>query len=603
MRAPKVEDIGAAASVLAGGARACKDLLGMVALDRASPALPLRFQEIARATPDRPFLLHRDHRVTYGRANEIVNAHALAYRGLGLRRGDVVALLMENRPEYYWHFLGLAKLGVVVALVNTHAKASALAHAIRIANPRRIVVGSELWASLGPLRVTLAEMAPGAVDVDVDPDSPDAAAQAGGLPVWQERLPPPTLRDPPETSLLVLDDVCAYMYTSGTTGAPKAALVKHRRIGLAANLWAGLVWRCRPGDVVYVPLPLYHANGMILGTGSAIAAGATIALARKFSARGFWNDCRRYGATCSLYIGELCRYLMNAPPTAGDRDHSVRVFSGNGLRPDIWEAFQRRFGIPRVVEFYASTEGNVLTINFGNVTGSVGKLPPGRVLARWDEEAQRFSRDARGHLIKCKPGEPGILLGKIDGLIAFDGYRDEKATEGKIVRDAFAPGDAWFNTGDLLRQNWKRDLFFVDRLGDTFRWKGENVSTFEVQEQLSTWSGVDEVNVYGVQVSGTEGRAGMAALVLRGEGAFDAHAFKRHIDAILPPYARPLFVRVQRKMQTTGTFKLQKADLQREGFDPAAVGDPLYFRHPRTDEYVLLDQLVYAEIAGGSLRL
>jgi acyl-CoA synthetase (AMP-forming)/AMP-acid ligase II len=397
--------------------------------------------------------------------------------------------------------------------------------------------------------------------------------------------------------------VAAYIYTSGTTGMPKAALIKHERFYRAGAAWTSLALDYRPSDVMYNCLPLYHSNGLLLAVGSVVTAGVTLVLARKFSRRHFWDEIRRYDATAFIYIGELCRYLLNSEPSPRDREHRVRVITGNGLRPSLWVEFQRRFGIERVSEFYAATEGNCITVNLFDRTGSVGPKLPGMVLARWNEAEQDFVRDERGFLIKAKLGEPGILLGRISRRRNFEGYSDERETERKVIRGAFVPGDAYFNTGDLLREDFTKHLYFVDRVGDTFRWKGENVSTGEVEAQIAQWPKVAEVNAYGVQVPGTEGRAGMVALVLRAGEPFEVEEFKRHVDAQLPAFARPLFVRLQRALAITATFKLKKVDLQREGFDPNATEDPIYVLHPAHDAYVRLDDALHRELLTGQLRL
>jgi acyl-CoA synthetase (AMP-forming)/AMP-acid ligase II len=358
----------------------------------------------------------------------------------------------------------------------------------------------------------------------------------------------------------------------------------------------------RGDDVIYNCLPLYHTNGIGVCTGSVISYGATMALSRKFSASRFWDDIRRYEATGFIYIGELCRYLMNQPERDDDKQHRVRAMVGNGLRSDIWQPFTQRFGIERVGEFYGSTEGNIGSLNLDNTVGSVGRLLFGGVLAKWDEQKDDFVRGPNGFLVKCKPGEPGLLLGKITNRARFDGYQDEQATNKKIVRDAIKKGDAWFNTGDLLRMDKQRRLFFMDRMGDTFRWKGENVSTFEVQEQVSSWPPAAEVNAYGVQIPGTEGRAGMIAMVLK-HSDFDGESFRDHVDSSLPAYARPLFVRVREKMETTGTFKLKKGELTNEGFDPCRVRDPIYFRDPAKNAYVPLTPELFEQLKNGKLRL
>jgi acyl-CoA synthetase (AMP-forming)/AMP-acid ligase II len=559
--------------------------------------LAWQLQRHAQRQPDQLLLRYAERSYTYAQANALVNRHAHAYRELGIGRGDVVALMLENRPEYLWHLLGLHKLGAVAGLLNTQLRGDVLAHAVRVCQPKRVVIGSELWPAFAEARAALA-LERDTVHVDDDPDHP-CDAQVPSLSALAARAGE---GDPQVSNEPRLRDLAAYIYTSGTTGLPKAALIKHERLYRAGAAWSAVL-DYRPGDVMYNCLPLYHSNGLALATGSVITAGAGMVLARKFSSRRFWDEIRQHGATAFIYIGELCRYLLNAEPTPRDREHRVRVVTGNGLRPALWPEFQRRFGIARVAEFYGATEGNHVTVNFLNRVGSVGPMLPGMVLARWDEAGQEFLRDGRGFLIEAGVGEPGILLGRIGRLHAFEGYRDEQATEQKIIRNAFRPGDAYFNTGDLLRLDLLRHLYFVDRIGDTFRWKGENVSTGELEAQISKWPEAAEVNAYGVEIPGTEGRAGMAALVLRDGSRFDPAAFQVHVDAELPAYARPLFVRLKRTLATTATFKLKKTELQREGFDPAATEDPIYLRHPARGEYVLVDPDLYTQVITGQLRL
>jgi acyl-CoA synthetase (AMP-forming)/AMP-acid ligase II len=560
--------------------------------------LALQIERRALKIPDVRFLLFAERAYTYAEANAAINRHAHAYRTLGIGRGDVVALMMENRPEYLWHLFGLHKLGAVASLINANLSGEGLVHALRVCEPKCVAVGSELWPEFAEIAGQAPELASAAI-ADVDPDR-------GGdvdAPTMQQLVAAASADNPDSTGSLRLDELACYIYTSGTTGLPKAALIKHERLHRAGKAWASIAFNFGPGDVLYNCLPLYHSNGLLLATGSAINAGVTMALARRFSRRHFWDDIRKYDASAFIYIGELCRYLMNNAPDANERSHRVRVISGNGLRPDIWQEFRSRFGIKRVAEFYGATEGNCITVNFANVVGSVGPALPGMVLAKWSEAEQAFERDAAGFCIRPKLGEPGILLGKIAGRRAFDGYRNAEETEKKIVRNVFEHGDAYFNTGDLLKMDWRMHLHFTDRVGDTFRWKGENVSTTEVQERISKWPPAAEVNVYGVQVQGTEGRAGMAALVLNDGQEFDAVAFKQHVDASLPSYARPLFVRVRSALETTATLKLKKNDLQKQGFDPNASEDPIYFRDPAQDAYVRLEAARFADVNSGKLKL
>ena len=570
---------------------------GMFLANRASnETIALQFERHARSSiANKPFLLYGEERFTYAQANALVNRHVSAYKTLGVQKGDTVALLLDNRPSFLWHYLAAGKLGAVCALINTHNHGEPLKHSLTVCNPKLIVVGSEHSVSFEHVR--------GALDAgvrqyaDVDPERP----MEGILPTLNDLLDEASEQDPPETASHTLGDLAAYIYTSGTTGLPKAALVRHLRLYSLAQALGGLGWGLREGDVIYNCLPLYHTNGIGVCTGSVISWGSTMALSRKFSARRFWDDVRKYDATGFIYIGELCRYLINQPERDDDKQHKIRAIVGNGLRADVWARMTERFGIEHVGEFYGSTEGNIGTLNFDGTVGSVGRLLFGGALAKWDEQKDDFVRDAKGFLVKCKPDEPGVLLGKITDKSRFDGYHDGKATEKKVVRDAFKKGDAWFNTGDLLRMDKRRRLYFVDRMGDTFRWKGENVSTFEVQEQLSSWPAAAEINAYGVTIPGTEGRAGMVAVVLK--GSFDGDSFRKYVDEALPAYARPLFVRVRDTLEVTGTFKLKKTELAAEGFDPSKIGDPIYFRDPQRDTYVPLTAEVYEALKSGRMRL
>ncbi|HXZ85813.1 MAG TPA: AMP-binding protein, partial [Myxococcota bacterium] len=401
-----------------------------------------------------------------------------------------------------------------------------------------------------------------------------------------------------------------YIYTSGTTGLPKAARFSHLKF-ITAGTAARLVGFDQNG-VMYCALPLYHSAGGCMAVGAALLSGGTLALRRRFSAREFWGDVRRQRATSFQYIGEFCRYLLNQPPDAQDGQHELQFCIGNGLRPDIWEEFRDRFRLPRIVEFYGATEGNVSLVNLDNKLGSVGRIPTRLLmdarLVRYDVERDEHPRDAQGRLIECKPDEVGELIGGLprragDNRGRFEGYTSREATERKILRNAFESGDAFFRTGDLLRRDAQGYFYFVDRIGDTFRWKGENVSTQEVAEALVHFPGVEMANVYGVAVPGADGRAGMVALVLGPQAEFDPRAFYAHAVTALPAYATPVFVRLQHEAELTGTFKLRKVELQHDGYDPARVRDPLYVRDDGARCYVPLDVDAHQRLLAGELRL
>ena len=413
--------------------------------------------------------------------------------------------------------------------------------------------------------------------------------------------------DPAWRAGVTCKDRAFYIFTSGTTGLPKAANITHLRMlfmmyGFAGALDSG------PRDRMYDVLPLYHSAGGICAVGVALTAGGSLVLRRKLSVHEFWNDCFRYKPTCFQYIGELCRYLLNAPPGAHERDHALRVITGNGLRPEIWSAFQQRFAIPKIIEFYGATEGNVSLLNYDGKVGAVGRVPSymrrlvTTRIVRFDIEREMPIRGADGFCIECAPGEVGEAIGQItdEPGKTFDGYTQAADTQKKVLRDVFEKGDAWFRTGDLMRHDELGYFYFVDRIGDTFRWKGENVATSEVSEALGVVPGIQEANVYGVAVPGQDGRAGMAALVV-GPG-FDVATLAQKLAGNLAPYARPVFLRLQPEMEITGTFKQRKVELVKEGFDPNTIRDPIYWLDPATERYEPLDAARYGEIAAGRVK-
>ena len=558
---------------------------------------------------DHPFCLYQDRVISYAEYNAAANRIAHWGLEIGLKRGDVVALLMLNRPEYLETWAGLAKLGVTTALINTNLSGRALAHALTAAGTNRVIVGSECLDSLSTLgdahdlQVVVARE-PGEVggSLALPPGTTDLVQAVAHLPT---RNPHHSVR----RGLKANDDLF-YIYTSGTTGLPKAARLSHLKfVGIGAM--AALVG-FGESHTNYNALPLYHSAGGAGAVGIVLGAGGTLALRRKFSATQFWDDVRRYEATAFPYIGEFCRYLLNVPPSDLDGQHKLKFAYGNGLRPDIWEEFRDRFRIPRIIEFYGATEGNVGIINLDGKVGSIGKLPSRLLsdarLVRYDVATDEYERDADGFCLECKSGEVGELIGAMprqsDGMKGrFDGYTSPEATEKKVLRDAFQTGDAWFRSGDLLRFDAEGYFYFVDRIGDTFRWKGENVSTQDVAESLGAFQGIEMVNVYGVEVRGQDGRAGMAGISLTDPASFDPRAFYRHVQESLPTYAAPVFLRILAEAEVTGTFKLRKPDLQREGFDPAGISEPLYVRDDAKTSYVQLTPELHRAVLSGSMRV
>jgi fatty-acyl-CoA synthase len=554
----------------------------------------------ARRTPDHTAILYLDRVVSYREMDDAAARYALWGKAQGLQRGDVVALLMENRPEYLFAWLGMAKIGVVTALINTNLRGGPLAHCVSIAQAKLIIVGSELasgYADAAPLVESKPQVWTTADDGAV-PDNLDLALMSIK----------PELFDPALRAGLTDKDKAFYIFTSGTTGLPKAANISHLRMLFMMYGFAGAL-NSGPNDRMYDTLPLYHSTGGICAVGVAFTAGGTLVLRRKFSVQEFWEDCYRYKPTFFQYIGELCRYLLNAPVRLHERDHNLRIITGNGLRPEIWPAFQERFAIPRIIEFYGATEGNVSMLNYNGKVGAVGRIPHylrnmlTTRIVRFDIELEMPIRSANGCCIECAPNEVGEAIGKISEETGknFEGYTRAADTQKKILRDVFVKGDSWFRTGDLMKQDEDGFFYFVDRIGDTFRWKGENVATSEVSEALGVVPGIEEANVYGVAVPGMDGRAGMAALVVNHE--FDRTTLAAKLEKSLAAYSRPIFLRLMPQMEITGTFKQRKVELVKEGFDPATIAEPLYWLNPATASYEPLDAARYADIVSGRIKL
>jgi fatty-acyl-CoA synthase len=556
-----------------------------------------RIEEKATAHPERPFLFYEDRRLTYAELNAEANRVAHAALQAGLATGDVVSLMMENRPEFIVSWAGLAKLGVTVALINTNVRGRSLRHALETAEAKHLIVGSECLENLSSLGQDIART--WTLHVSLDPGDPRGHAQcpAGALNLSDALARMPT--ENPDSAVranLIAGDDLFYVFTSGTTGLPKAARLSHMRfLGVGDGMSA--VAGYGPDEVICGVLPLYHGAGGMVVVSCALSQGAAIALRRKFSASRFWDDARRYGVTACQYIGEICRYLLNQPPRDDDRDHCIRVMMGAGLGADIWAEFQKRFGIEQILEGWSSTEANTSLINLDNRVGSCGRIPyrdlhNGRLI-RYDIETESHVHDENDFCIECAPGEVGEFIGMIpdlpdSGAGRFEGYTSVEATEQKTLRDVFEKGDRWYRSSDLLRRDEDDYFYFVDRIGDTFRWKSENVSTQEVAEALGGFPGLEIANVYGVQVRGVQGQAGMATLVLRDPQAFDGRAFYEFTEDRLPHYAAPVFIRVAKAADMTSTFKLRKLDLRRDGYDPERVRDPLFIRDPDARAYVPL---------------
>jgi fatty-acyl-CoA synthase len=553
--------------------------------------LPTVIDELAARLPDAPALLSDRESFTYHQLSARSNQYARWALDHGVAQGDAVCLMMPNRPEYMAIWLGISKIGGVVALVNTNLTGPSLAHCINIVAPKHIIVAPEFAAAI-------SEALPDFPAARTWVDTNFELDRYSGEPLTESERRPVTIQDR-----------ALYIYTSGTTGLPKAANVSHARLMQWSHWFAGLMG-ARPSDRMYNCLPMYHSVGGVLAPGAILAAGGSVAISEKFSASKFWSDVVRWDCTLIQYIGELCRYLLNTPPSPHDNAHRIRIACGNGLRPDVWEKFQSRFGIPQILEFYAATEGGLSLFNAEGKCGAIGRVPAylahrfSPTLVQFDVEKDQPFRNEAGFCVRCTPNEIGeaiiqILDDPSNVGSRFEGYTSPEASEKRILRNVFKPGDAWVRTGDLMRKDDAGFFYFVDRIGDTFRWKGENVATSEIEHVMAAFPGVLQANVYGVSVPGADGRAGMATIVAGRE--FDLPAFRAHLNS-LPHYARPLFLRIRNEMDLTGTFKYTKTDLVRQGYDPTATPDVLYFNHAQQHAFVPLDQQLYQRIQAGEVR-
>ena len=557
--------------------------------------LDLLLDRHAATRPDATAIAFEDSVISYRELRDRSHQSARFFAEQGIEKGDRVVVLFDNRPDFLFVFHGLQRLGAIAALVNTSLTGTPLAHVVRIAEAKLLVLGSEHAHKLESLAKDIPELdVSREVFVHQETES-DPIGHARSINAEVDRQS----SDPMPRLPINGSDHCAYIYTSGTTGLPKAAVIAHYKLGMSGAMAGNVLHRISPGELIYVALPLYHSNALMLGWSAALSTGAGIALRRKFSAREFFPDLRRFGATNFIYIGELCRYLLNSPPQEGESEHSVRAIAGNGMRPDVWEAFQDRFKIPIVREIYGATEGTGMLINFSGRPGMVGKLVPGMTIIRCDQETGDIDRTANGFCEKVSAGDTGLLVSAINRVSTFEGYLDKKASEGKILTDVFKKGDTYFNTGDLLKLHEGKWVSFVDRVGDTFRWKGENVSTNEVAEVVNAGPGVVETNVYGVEITGCEGRAGMAAIQVVDD--FDPDALARYVAAELPVFQRPLFLRIKTaEHEVTGTFKHQKVKSRNERFDPDQLSEPLYYLDG--NRYLPVDAPAFRAIESGEIR-
>ena len=559
-------------------------------------------EEQVEKTPNNIAIEFDDKKYTYREMDNEANKIANWAIGEGYKTGDVISLLMENKPEYIFTWFGLAKVGITIACLNNNIKSKSLAHCIKKSGSRSLIISSDLMENLASAQE----------HIDGELDVYTAGQDVQGYESLEESLnengavrPNSSIRQDLSNSQSLF-----YIYTSGTTGMPKAANFSHQKFLVACGLQMFSL-EMKPTDKTYMVLPLYHATGGVVGVGSTFCVGGTIVLRKKFSAANFWEDCVKHDVTVITYIGELFRYLVATKESEYEKKHKIRGIYGNGLRPEVWKIVQERFGINHICEFYGASEGNVSLTNVDSKFGSIGRIPPylkgvlPTKIVKFDVENEVVVRGEDGFCIECDDGEAGEAIGFIPNddkfTGKFEGYTDKEATKKKILEDVFEKGDRWFSTGDLLKKDNQGYYYFVDRIGDTFRWKSENVSTNEVSEAISAFKGIDEVNVYGVEVPNQDGRAGMASLVVNDD--FNLEKLYEYLSEQLPVYSVPVFIRISPEIEKTGTFKYKKTDLVKDGYDPSKIQDPIYYASGGDKRYINLDQDSFQKINTLEIRV
>ncbi len=554
----------------------------------------------AEIYPNNIAILYEDIKYTYKELNEWINRYVNYFLSLGVKKGDVINIFLENRPDLMFIIGAMSKIGTVGSLINTRQRALTLSHSLKL-NPVNIyIIGEELIEPFEEVKPNLGLSSKEKLFFLPDKDEMEVP---NGYTDLKKAVRDQDKKNPPTTVEIKGKEIYLYIFTSGTTGLPKAAHIRNFHTVSSTISWGKMAMHMQPEDVLYISLPLFHSNAIQIGWASAIAGGSAVALARRFSVRNFWKDVVKYGATCFNYIGEICRYLFNKPPSPEDRKHRVYKICGNGLKPEIWKAFKERFGIREVYEHYGMTEMWAMFCNYFNLDCTVGFNFAPYTIVKYDIENEKPIQDKNGFFQKVNEGEAGLLLMKMQNQYVFAGYTNKEANKKKLIHDAFEKGDLWYNTGDMLRNIGYKHAQFVDRLGDTFRWKGENVSTNEVDDVITSFEKIDHASVYGVEIPGTEGRAGMASIIATiKHDKFDFDSFLKTIQDNLPKYAIPIFIRFLSELSTTSTYKIPKFEMKKVGFNIGKINDPVYVLLPRSSEYTLLTEEIYESILHGKYR-
>ena len=560
------------------------------------------FEKTSQEFGSSDFIYFESEKWTYSETNEAANILANRLLNDGVGHSDRVVLFMENRPNYIISLLALNKIGAIGVLINTSLTGGPLIHCINSSDSIKCIFGDELRPSLEDVLDEINIKNKQDIYWVNDNNENNCPQWASDLDSLLDKTKNSNLT---ETNFVTAKDTAFYIFTSGTTGVPKAALFPNTKIIAASTNITKAGYRLNHDDCMYNCLPLYHSTGLMLGLCACIHVGASTFIRRKFSASSFWKEAKQFNTTAFVYVGELCRYLSFQDPCDEEINNPISKMVGNGLRPDLWDCFRGRFNVDRICEIYGASEGNGMFMNLLNKNQTIGMTNVDLALLKYDVAEDKLETDDEDNYIEVAKHEPGLALVKIGPNAVYNGYTDKAASEEKVIHDVFEEGDRWFNTGDLIKTMdvgfslGRKHYQFVDRVGDTFRWKSENVSTNEVAEILNTFHQVNMANVFGVKVPQSEGRAGMVAFNCD-LNEFEWDGFYTFVSESLPSYAQPVFVRIIEELETTGTFKLKKNDLREEAYHLEKVkGDQIYIKKPGESSYTLLEEEYYKIIQEG----
>jgi acyl-CoA synthetase (AMP-forming)/AMP-acid ligase II len=555
-------------------------------------------EQLAEAHPDKIALYFEDKSWTWKEFNEESNKISNFFSNLGLKPGDTIAVIMENSPNYFFVTTGINKIQGISALVNINLRRQALVHSIKIVDPKLIITDGD---SLPNLLEVIEELPLKENKIFILNNFDNIQTKYIDL---QKNLEDISIKNPNTTQNSIMTDIASYIYTSGTTGLPKAVIIENQSFTWNGVFYGYSITQANSDDIILIANPLYHSLSMCTAWGIVVYLGGTAVLRKKFSASNFWKDVHKYRITFTTYVGEIPRYILNQPPSELEKNHTLKKMLGLGLRKDIWLKFKERFQIEHIFEYYSSTEGYGPIINVDEEPGMIGRNNiQNHALAKVDQETGEFFKDKNGYYIKCEAGDVGMSLMKILEIDNFRKYSDKNKTNERVIRNVFEEGDAYFITGDLLQLHDDMWLSFADRFGDTFRWKGENVSTQEIENILDSHDSILMSAVFGVEIPYYVGKAGMAAIIFNPEVGFKPDEISLFVTKVLPKYSIPVFIRIQQELEVTGSKKLRKSNLRKEGYNLNTVKEPIYFWDSLKKKYIQFDNSIYQEIIKGKLRI